>query len=149
MASTDSTVKERLRRLEDAEAVWQLLMDYKRELDRRDFAGFSRLFAEDGEWWGNLGRARGPEEIEQLLDRTLSPVAGNDYHLVTNPVIAVDGDRATAESTFVVISRDDEDRPYVRLMGHYSDVLTRRDGRWMFLQRRAQSDIPLRPLDSS
>src|ERR1051326_144361 len=95
-------IETRLRRLEDAEAVWRLFMDYRRHLDARDFAAYSQLFVEDGEWLGNLGEARGPAEIEALLERTLERYpddATRTYHLVCNPVIRIDGDRATAQST--------------------------------------------------
>ena len=39
----------RLQRLEDTEEIRTLLLDYGRLLDLRDLAGYSRLFAKDGE----------------------------------------------------------------------------------------------------
>ena len=135
----------RLRRLEDIEGVWQLLMDYRRLLDARDFAAYSQLFVEDGVWAGNLGEARGPAEIEALLTRTLEIYPDDStrtYHLMCNPTVQVDGDRATAYSTWVFITRDDEDQPVLALMGHYEDVLVRADGRWKFQRRVAHLDVP-------
>ena len=98
----------RLARLEDIQAIWRLFMEYRRHLDRRDFAAYAQLFAEDGEWLGNLGHARGPAEIEQLLIRTLERHADESVahlHLIDNAVIDVDGDRATSESTWVYITQ--------------------------------------------
>ena len=138
-------VEARLRRLEDIEGVWQLFMDYRRHLDARDYAAYSQLFVDDGEWAGNLGEARGPAEIEVLLERTLEIYPDDStrtYHLVCNPTIQIEGDRATAYSTWCFITRDDADRPVLSLMGHYDDVLTRAGDGWKFLRRVAYCDMP-------
>lgn len=144
------TVEERLQRLEDRESIWRLFMEYRRHLDRRDFAAYGQLFTDDGEWLGNLGRATGPAEIESLLVRTLEGFTGEataHLHLVDNPVIDVDGDRATASSTWVYITRDFSDNPVVSLIGHYDDVLTRTESGWKFLRRVATLDFPFQALD--
>jgi ketosteroid isomerase-like protein len=155
MSAVDDEVLARLRRLEDAQAISQLFMEYRRTLDTRDFVAYSLLFAEDGEWVGNLGVARGPAEIKKMLDDTagkglgMAIEPGADYHLVANPDIHVDGDRATATSTWVFITRDPDDRPQVALMGHYDDVLVRTGAGWRFQRREAYCDVPAeyRPLD--
>jgi hypothetical protein len=142
---TGSDLEARLKRLEDVEGVWQLFMDYRRLLDARDYAAYSQLFVEDGEWLGNLGEARGPAEIEALLDRTLERYEDDStrtHHLVCNPVVRVDGDRATAQSTWVYITRDEDDRPEISLLGHYDDELVRAGGRWKFQRRVAYCDMP-------
>jgi hypothetical protein len=142
--ASDKGLDERLRRLEDSEGVWQLFMDYRRHLDARDFGAYSRLFVEDGEWAGNLGEARGPAEIEALLERTLEIYPDDStrtYHLVCNPTIQIEGDRATAYSTWCYITRDDAGRPVLSLMGHYDDVLTRDVDGWKFLRRVAYCDM--------
>lgn len=146
----DEGIEARLQRLEDREAIWQLFQEYRRELDRRDFAAYAQLFAEEGEWLGDLGHARGRAQIEELLVRTLE-VNPDDrtrtYHLVANPVIQVDGDRATAQSTWCFITRSDDDQPVLSMLGHYDDVLVRVDGRWKFLRRVAHRDMPYIALD--
>jgi len=142
----------RVQLLEDREAIWRLFMDYRRHLDRRDFAAYAQLFTEDGEWLGNLGHARGPAEIEQLLIRTLDAWSGEKtahLHLVDNAVVDVVGDRATAESTWVYITRDFSDNPVLSLIGHYRDVLVRTENGWRFLRREAYLDFPHEALDLS
>ncbi len=141
----DADIDVRLRRLEDREAVWQLMLDYRRELDRRDFAAYSRLFTDDGVWAGNLGVAHGPMEIEQLLIRTLSGWTGPEnahLHLVENAEIHVDGERATAESHWVYITREGLGRPVISLIGHYEDVIVRTPAGWRFARRVAYCDFP-------
>jgi|SRR5690348_10213339 hypothetical protein len=143
--ATGSDLEARVRRLEDTEGVWHLFMEYRRLLDARDYAAYSQLFVEDGEWLGNLGEARGPAEIEALLERTLERYpddSSRTHHLVCNPVVQVDGDRATAQSTWVYVTRDEHDRPELSLLGHYDDVLTRDGDGWKFLRRVAYCDMP-------
>lgn len=140
----------RLRRLEDLEAIWRLFMDYRRHLDARDFPAYAALFLEDGVWGGNLGRATGPTEIEALLRRTLEVYPDDStrtYHLVDNETIDLDGDRATAYSTWVFVERNADDRPLINLVGHYQDVLVRRGGRWLFQRRDAYLDVPYEAFD--
>jgi 3-phenylpropionate/cinnamic acid dioxygenase small subunit len=147
--ATGSDLEARVKRLEDIEGVWQLFMDYRRLLDARDYAGYSQLFVEDGEWLGNLGEARGPAEIEALLERTLERYPDDStrtHHLVCNPVVQIDGDRATSQSTWVYVTRDENDRPELSLLGHYDDVLTRDGERWKFLRRVAYCDMPYQVL---
>ena len=153
MTGTDvAALDARLQRLEDQDAIWRLFLEYRRHLDRRDFAAYAQLFTDDGEWVGNLGRARGPAEIEQLLIRTLEHWGGEStahLHLVDNAVVEVDGNRATAESTWVYITRDFRDNPVLSLIGHYRDVLTRTEAGWRFLRREAYLDFPYEELDLS
>jgi ketosteroid isomerase-like protein len=150
--STVAALESRVRRLEDREAIWNLFLEYRRQLDRRDFAAYAQLFTDDGEWLGNLGSARGPAEIEQLLIRTLDGWGGEStahLHLVDNAAIDVDGDRATAESTWVYITRDFSDNPVLSLIGHYRDVVIRTEAGWRFSRREAYLDFPYRELDLS
>jgi uncharacterized protein (TIGR02246 family) len=153
--ATETTVdlaalEARVRRLEDIEGIWLLFQDYRRELDQRDFAAYARLFTEDGEWVGDLGRAKGHAEIEALLVGMLEVYPDDrtrTYHLVANPVIEIDGDRATAQSMWCYITRNEEDQPVLSLLGHYDDVLVRENGRWKFLRRVAYRDMPYVALD--
>jgi 3-phenylpropionate/cinnamic acid dioxygenase small subunit len=143
----------RLQRLEDIAEIEGLIVDYARHLDARDLHAYSRLFCADGEWSGNTGRAQGPDAIQAMLEERLPPnppaPGPTSRHVVSNPVIDVDGDTATASVTWVLIRRGaDEDQPELALLGHYDDVLAREDGRWRFKSRRAHIDIPDRPVPS-
>ncbi len=136
----------RVQRLEDIEEIRALLTDYGRLLDAHDLAGYSRLFAGDGEWVGGFGSAKGPAAIEALMEKNLgvSPKGqpGSTYHLLTNFLIDVQGDAATAWSrwSFTVTSADNH--PALLYGGHYDDTLVREDGHWRFKRRVAVNDIP-------
>lgn len=137
------TVEARLRRLEDLDAIRQLFVDYGHYLDNGDFAAYGALFAEEGEvLLGPIGRAKGPAAIEALMEKTLGGRAGSSYHLVANPVIELDGDRATSEVTWAVIARGKDGQPVLPMVGRHVDVLVREGGTWKFLRREGHVDIP-------
>ncbi len=46
MVHSGDSFAERLRRLEDAEQIRQLNLEYRRHLDARDLDGYGRLFAD-------------------------------------------------------------------------------------------------------
>jgi ketosteroid isomerase-like protein len=135
----------RVQRLEDQDAIWRLFMTYKEHLDQRDFNAYASLFTDDAEWIGNLGKCIGPLQIEKMLEQTLE-VFGSDreraHHLVLNPVIDVDGDSATAKSSWAFITRSDTDAPVFLMLGTYYDQLRRTPDGWRFSRRVAYSDVP-------
>jgi ketosteroid isomerase-like protein len=135
----------RLRVLEDKDAIWGLLITYKRHLDARDFKAYATLFTDDAVWVGNLGLATGPGEIEELLVRTMEVYESDrerTHHLVMNPVVEVHGDTATALSNWGYVTRSDTDAPVFEMLGHYVDELVRTPAGWRFQRREAYSDIP-------
>lgn len=145
-ARKDQSTAARIQRLEDMEEIRTLLTDYGRLLDAHDLVGYSRLFAEDGEWVGGFGSAKGPAAIQAFMEKNLGATPknkpGSTYHLLTNFEIDVHGDTATAWSrwTFVVTGADN--RPAMLYGGHYDDSLVRENGRWKFKRRAAANDIP-------
>jgi uncharacterized protein (TIGR02246 family) len=153
MSSDEATVEERLQRLEDRQEIRGLIQAYRRHLDARDLRGYSELFADDGEWHGRTGYGKGPEGIRQMLEELLPanpPAPGpTSFHVVTEPVIELNGDRATGTMTWALVERDEHDVPQVRLLGHYDDVYVRQHGRWKFGRRLAQLDIPFHDLGTS
>ena len=138
-------IEARLAIVEDREAIWRLFMTYKSHLDQRDFAAYASLFTDDAEWIGNLGKVVGPQQIEDLLRRTLE-VWGSDtertHHLVLNPTIDIDGDTATATSNWGYVTRGLDDAPVLSMLGRYLDQLRRTPDGWRFSRRVAYSDVP-------
>jgi uncharacterized protein (TIGR02246 family) len=150
MTRTELSTEERLRRLEDVEEIRRLIQDYRRHLDARDLVSYGQLFAAEGEWIGGTGYGRSPAGITAMLtERLPAPAPGrqSSWHLLTDPVIMVDGDRATGLLTWAWVGRGDGDVPVMRLLGTYEDSYVRENGRWRFRTRIAQTDIPHRQLD--
>ena len=148
----DGSVLARLQRLEDLVEIERLFYDYRRHLDARDMYSYSRLFCEDGEWTGRTGSAVGPDAIQAMLEANLRPNPpapdATSWHIVSNPVIDLDGDAASASTTWALIRRAAGDVPEVVLLGHYDDVVAREGDRWKFKRRLAHIDIPDNPLES-
>lgn len=142
----DAALAARIQRLEDIEEIRVLLTDYGRFLDAHDLVSYSHLFARDGEWVGGFGSAKGPAAIQALMEKNLgsgpAPKTGSTFHLLTNFVIDVHGDTATAWSRWVFVTTGAENRPTPAMGGHYDDTLVREDGHWRFQRRVAVNDIP-------
>jgi uncharacterized protein (TIGR02246 family) len=147
-----SSLEQRLQALEDREEIGRLLVAYATALDARDMGAYAALFARDGEWVGGSGYGRTPEGIRSMLAEKLPPnppAPGPTHrHVVSNVVIELDGDTATAVSSWTLITRTAADVPELTLQGTYRDALVREDGRWRFASREAHVDIPDRPLAS-
>jgi uncharacterized protein (TIGR02246 family) len=133
----------RLRRLEDLEEIRQLFTDYGRHLDAGDVQAYGELFADDGEvLLGPIGRAKGRAAIVELMTKVRERARTPSFHLITNPVIHLDGDRATAEVLWTVIRPDADGKLEVAMFGRHQDDLVRERGRWRFQKRRGRVDVP-------
>lgn len=139
-----TNVEERLRLLEDKEAIRDLLLAYGRALDSRDTKAYSELFAADGEWSGGVGQSRTPAGIKKMLDDLFvnaSDRFAKAYHLMSNMDIVVAGDTATAVSRWAWIGGNSEGGPAMLRSGIYDDVMVRENGSWKFQKRRAVTEF--------
>lgn len=142
-AQAPDSVAARLQKLEDKAAIERVLLDYGRYLDARDFRSYASLFAKEGEWIGGFGTVKGPAEIQAFMEKALgSTNRGNTYHLLSNFVIEVQGDTATAWSRWAFITPGPENRAVISQGGRYEDRLVRENGQWKFLRREAFTDVP-------
>ncbi|HEY3614009.1 MAG TPA: nuclear transport factor 2 family protein [Gaiellales bacterium] len=153
MAVETQGIDDRLRLLEAKEEIRNLLQEYRRTLDVRDLRAFSALFAANGSWAGASGEATGPEGIYTMLTGALSenpPWPGATlWHLITDPAIAVDGERATASSLWMHVRRGEGDTPLLPTLGVYEDELVVEDGAWRFLRRSVTRQIPQDPREAT
>lgn len=137
------SLEERLQRVEDLLEIHQLFVDYGAHLDAGRFDEYAALFSEDGEIsMGPLGRAKGREEIRALMAGTLEGRVGESYHIISSPMVQLDGDDATSEVMWTVIHRDSDGQPRLTMCGRHRDHLVREDGRWRFARRKGYVDIP-------
>ena len=68
-AQATPSLEQRLKQFEDKAEIEQLLLDYGRHLDARDFAAYASLFAQDGEWVGGFGKVAGPANIKAFMEK--------------------------------------------------------------------------------
>lgn len=137
------TTESRLQALEDKEAIHELLMNYGRTLDSRDFAGFERLFTKDAEYGGVKGQAAIRARLEAALKLNGAPAPGRDWHLFFNETIAVNvnGNEATALSKGAFFVRGEGNKLESTMIATYRDQIVREDGAWKF-KVRAFGDPP-------
>ena len=140
------SMEQRLQRLEDREAILELLVTYGRFLDKKDLVGYSNLFAEDGVWEGGIGKATGPKGIQDMLTTVYARVApgayGSDYHIMSDFNISVSGDTATAWSRWTWMIESEEGKPVGQRSGHYEDQLVKVNGEWKFKYRLTVTELP-------
>jgi ketosteroid isomerase-like protein len=131
----------RLQRFADKEEIENVLLEYGRALDSRNFAAYSNLFASDGEWVGGFGSVKGPANIKAFMEKNMG-TNGNpthNYHLLSNFVITVNGDTATAWSRWAFVQPQDRGA-VIAQAGSYDDTFVRENGVWKFKKRTASND---------
>lgn len=131
-------MERRLALLEDERAILRTLHAYGHTIDSGDEAGWVGCFTEDGvfaatDWF----RVSGREELKAFIAEHTRPPDPAHKHLVIEPLIALDGDRATCVSYFAVLMHHDGE-PVLRVFGRYHDRLRREDGGWRFEERLAE-----------
>jgi hypothetical protein len=143
-AGKTESLSGKIQRLEDTEEIRILLLNYGRNLDSHDFGAYSRLFAKDGEWIGGFGSVQGPAAIEAFMIKNIGTPGkpSGTYHLLSNFIIDVNGDTATAWSRWGFITPGPDKKPAIAQGGHYEDKLVRENGHWKFRRREAFVDIP-------
>jgi len=137
-----TSVEDRLRRLEDLEAIRALSAEYCRLLDSGDWTGLARLFTSDGEFIG-LDRAQGHEALERFFAELAGGGLTAFWHYITNLEIDLDGDQARVRSALWQPCVQDG-VPHVAA-GHYVDTVVRVDGQWRYRVKRVSFDyfVPL------
>jgi uncharacterized protein (TIGR02246 family) len=127
------TIEERLRVLEDIEEIRKLKARYAAACDDNyDADAIAALFTEDALWdGGSLGKADGRDAIRKFFSRAAEffPFA---IHNVMNPIIEVEGDRATAQWYLLQPATMAKGNQAVWLAAVYHDEYVRHEGRWMF-----------------
>jgi ketosteroid isomerase-like protein len=131
-----------LARLLAKEQIEQVLLDYGRSLDARDFATYSSLFAADGEWQGGFGTVKGPANIKAFMEKNMGTGGNttNNYHLMSNFVIKVNGDTATAWSRWAFVQPQQSGGATIAQAGRYDDTFVKENGVWKFKKRVASND---------
>jgi uncharacterized protein (TIGR02246 family) len=141
VANAQDSLAARLKVFEDKAEIEALLLDYGRHLDDRNFAGYASLFAKDGEWVGGFGTVKSAD-IKAFMEKAMGTQnTAKNYHLLSNFVITVKGDTATAWSRWAFVVPGERGAA-ISQAGRYDDELIRENGRWKFKKRTASNDTP-------
>jgi len=128
--------------LEAKDAIRELMATYAQALDACRFADVAACFAPDGEWTTDYGTARGPAEIEVFI-RGIVPVKGEGpqrKHYITNIIIKVDGETASAVSDYLIV-RESEDGLIPVMGGTYHDRFVKTPAGWRFSRKELEHHI--------
>jgi hypothetical protein len=142
-----AALRAQVQEVHDRLEIQQLVVEYGHLLDTHDLVGYSNLFARDGEWIGGFGRAKGPAAILAMMNKYIGtapfdPKDVKGFHLLTNIIVHVHGDHATAWSRIIYMVRNKDNKPTAAMGGHYDDTLVRENGHWKFQRRVVMMEIP-------
>jgi hypothetical protein len=136
VARAGSELERRIRVLEDIEAISKLKARYCNYVDggwdrpTHDYDGVASIFTEDGVWEAiPTIRAETREGIREYFRKAQDiPLA---FHRITNPIIEVDGDRATG-NWHVLVALTHPNGKAVWIGGIYNDEFVRTPEGWKF-----------------
>ena len=124
--------------IDDKDTIRELMAEYCFRLDEGRYDDMAALFTEDGTWETAFGKAGGRAAIAKLASDIRARAGTNRpraAHLVTNIVIALEGERAQVRSNWMVM-QNSPDGPKIGSGGAYRDEIVRRGGRWLFHYRK-------------
>lgn len=143
------TIEERVQRMEDIEEIRHLFTAYAQYLDHSDYDAYAELFAISGQLdLGPAGQATGRAAIRALIEKLVQRRTAPVRHIISSPVIRLNGARATASVMWTMLSCSSDGRPAIDMVGHHEDIIVKEDGVWKFQRLEGRIDIgslPQRP----
>ncbi len=132
-------LEQRLTRMEDIEAIKQLKAEYCDICDDdHNPDRITTIFAEDGIWEGaGFGKAQGHAAIRELFKKFQTLISFSQ-HQVLNPVIKIDGDRATGIWYFFGPFTFYKNNQAKWLAARYQDDYVKLNGEWKIQHLRAR-----------
>lgn len=134
---TDPDLATRIRRLEDREAIRELVGRYGFVIDNRDIEGLAELFCEDGVLQSQDGvmNARGRAAIVEMYKGRFA-VLGPTFHFTHDHAITLD-ERDPDSATGIIASHAEVTRNGETMLAaiRYHDRYRRENGRWRFASR--------------
>jgi hypothetical protein len=124
--------------LEDKAAISDVLIRYATSIDQRDWTMFRTCFTEDVtlDYDSGIGTYKGREVFTKRFEEGHAKI-GPTMHKLTNFVINVDGDKATAKSYVDALLMPLEAGGHVRRAnGFYEDTLVREKDGWKIASRK-------------
>ena len=149
VSASETTSAPDQQRLFDRIAIEDLITRYYAHLGAGEPGAFGDFYTENATFDVNGIVATGKQEIEALYGELGqdpdSNTAGGVFHMVlSNPVIDVAGDRATARFLWTgILNPDPKAPPRVTEHGREYDRLVRRDGKWLIEKRVVIADSAL------
>lgn len=121
---------------DDRQDISDLLVRYATGIDRRDWPLFRTVFTDDCDLdYGEIGRWQGVDKVTDFMDKTHA-MAGHTLHRLSNQVITVDGDKASARTYVDAVIMFGDNQAGVNAWGFYDDEIVRTAEGWRIARRR-------------
>ena len=135
MASREMSIREISDRIE----INDLLIRYTVAIDKKDYELLDTCFTPDAQVdYTTSGGTKGAyPEVRKWLEQALS-VFPITMHFISNSVVEIDGDRATARTYVInpmVFVNPDESQHIFTVGAYYNDELVRTDDGWRIAER--------------
>ena len=137
-----------MREREDRQDIGELLIRYATGIDTRDWPLFRTVFTDDCELdYGEIGAWHGVDAVVEFMT-VAHEMAGHTMHRITNQVVSVDGDSATARAYVDALIMSQDNRSGVNATGFYDDEFVRTTDGWR-LRRRRFTTVLLRMVEAA
>jgi uncharacterized protein (TIGR02246 family) len=122
--------------------IAELIARYNAAIDDGDIQGWANCFAPEGVFDGMIGRFAAHRELDRFTAavKNLTTTTPNLRHYVTNILTEVNGSEARSRCFLLMTSTSKEGGAKIAIAGQYKDRLVKRDGRWLFLERKVLID---------
>lgn len=119
----------------DRADITDTLLRYATGIDRRDWDTFRSVFTPDCVLdYGQIGTFDGVDAVTAFMQQSHA-MAGHTMHRLSNIVIDLDNDRATARSYVDGLILAQDNTSGVNAIGRYDDELVRTDAGWRIAKR--------------
>jgi ketosteroid isomerase-like protein len=131
-----AALEKRITRLEDIEAIKQLKARYSHICDNMHNPDtITSVFAEDGVWESpEFGKAQGHAAIRELFQKFQKMFSASQHNMM-NPVITVNGNRATG-IWYIMGFWDQTDGRKIWMSLRYDDDYVKINGEWKYQHLR-------------
>jgi len=129
--------------LEEKDQIRELLANYCYHYDEAEFDRWLGLWDDADPSFDIDGHVlRGRDALVQFT-RNAVLVNGKPpmKHYIMNELVSVNGDTATASCYLLVVRKMDNGELLAGSAGRYDDKLVKKNGRWLFAQRKCRRDL--------
>ncbi|KUH80173.1 MULTISPECIES: nuclear transport factor 2 family protein [unclassified Mycobacterium] len=122
---------------DDKAQIAEVLIRYATGIDSKDWALFRTCWTDEVDIdYGDLGTFTDADAFTALMEQIHGGM-GQTYHRISNIVIDVTADRATARSYVhaVLMAVPGDGSSWIDALGHYDDELTRAGDGWRIVKR--------------
>ncbi|MFI9412425.1 nuclear transport factor 2 family protein [Nocardia gamkensis] len=128
MPNLNGGLEQKIQWVVDVEQIKILMAKYCHGIDQKDEQTFMSIWSDDADYLLPRGEGHGTNGIRELVRKVWREVPQCHHH-ITNPVIDIQGETATA-ATDVFYFRLTADNTRVLLSGTYAFEFVNREGQW-------------------